>query len=207
MLTDHLRQSPFVAILRGLRPDEAIEVAAALHDAGFRIIEVPLNSPDPLASIERIAQKLGSDCLVGAGTVTDPADVARIRDAGGRVIVMPHADVAVIRAAKEAGLLCTPGIATPTEGFAALHAGADGLKLFPADAMGPDALRAMRAVFPTETIFIPVGGVTPGSVRAWHAAGASGYGLGSALFKPGFSAAEVGARARDFRTSWAEATS
>ena len=201
MLTDYLRVSPLIAILRGLRPDEALDVAAALHDAGFRIIEVPLNSPDPLASIERIAEKFGGDCLVGAGTVTDPADVARIRDRGGRLVVMPHADIAVIGAAKQAGLLCTPGIATPTEGFAALRAGADGLKLFPADALGPDALRAMRAVFPPDARFIPVGGVTPENVPAWHAAGAAGYGLGSALFKPGFSAADVGVRARAFAAS------
>ena len=139
---------PLVAILRGLVPDEAEAVGAALVGAGFRLIEVPLNSPDPFASIGKLARALGPEVVVGAGTVLDPADVGRLEEAGGRLVVMPHGDPEVIRAAKAAGLACLPGVATPTEGFAALKAGAAALKLFPAEVMGPATLTAWRAVFP-----------------------------------------------------------
>ena len=152
---------PLVAILRGVTPAEVVGIGRALVGAGFSIIEVPLNSPEPIESIRRLVADLGPDTLVGAGTVTTPADVETVVAAGGRVIVMPHADVAVIRAAKAAGIACTPGVCTPTEGYAALAAGADALKLFPAELITPTVLRAMKPIFPRGTRFLPVGGVTP----------------------------------------------
>ncbi|MCQ8278197.1 2-dehydro-3-deoxy-6-phosphogalactonate aldolase [Acetobacteraceae bacterium KSS8] len=202
MLAEHLLSSPFVAILRGLTPAEAIPVAEAIIAAGLRIIEVPLNSPEPFESIRILAERFGDSCLIGAGTVIDPGAVEQVRAAGGRVIVMPHGDPAVIRAAKRAGMLCTPGISTPTEGFAALAAGADALKLFPAEALGPDVLKAMRAVFPRETMFLPVGGIVPGNVAGFVKAGAAGFGLGSGLYAPGRDAAEIGRRAAEYQAAW-----
>ena len=205
MLTDYLSQSPYVAILRGLSPDEAIPVAAALVDAGMRVIEVPLNSPDPFRSIRLLADRFGDTCLIGAGTVTSVEAVQAVHEAGGRVLVMPHADTAVIRAAKALGMVCTPGIATPTEGYAALAAGADGLKLFPAELVGPAVLRAFRAVFPPDTLFMPVGGITPDTVQPFVAAGAAGFGLGSGLYVPGRPAEEVGRRAIAYAEAWTRA--
>jgi 2-dehydro-3-deoxyphosphogalactonate aldolase len=193
---------PLVAILRGLVPDEAESVGTTLVEAGFSLIEVPLNSPDPFASIAKLAKGLPPEVVVGAGTVLDPTDVQRLQEAGGRVVVMPHGDPEVIRAAAAAGLACLPGVATPTEGFAALKAGAVALKLFPADVMGPTTLTAWRAVFPKTTRFLPVGGITPETMGPWRAAGAAGFGLGSALFKPGMTAGEVGRRARAFVGAW-----
>src|ERR1700759_1261054 len=148
---------PLVAILRGLTPDESVDISRALVDAGFRMLEVPLNSPQPFESIRRMADALGSDYLVGAGTVLDPANVRNVADAGGRLIVMPHADTAVIRAAKDAALYCVPGVATPTEALAALAAGADALKLFPAEQASPAGLKAWRAVLPRDLAVLPVG--------------------------------------------------
>lgn len=197
-MNTYLSPLPLIAILRGLRPDEAIAVGQSLYAAGLRCIEVPLNSPDPLTSIERLRQALPDDCLLGAGTVMQPEQVATVKAAGGRLIVMPHGDPAVIRAAKAAGLYCTPGVATPTEGFAALAAGADALKLFPAEQLGPAVLKAWRAVFPASVLFIPVGGITPDNLSAYWHAGAAGFGLGSALYQAGLSAAAVGQRAAAF---------
>jgi len=193
---------PLVAILRGVRPEEAVAIGAALVEQRFALIEVPLNSPDPLNNIARLADAFGDTALIGAGTVLDPADVARIADAGGRLIVMPHSDTAVIRAAKQAGLACVPGFATPTEAFSALSAGADALKLFPAEANPPAVLKAMRAVLPADVPVLPVGGITPDGMAAYRAAGAAGFGLGSALYKPGLGAAEVGRNASAFRTAF-----
>lgn len=201
-LRRRLAELPLVAILRGLRPDEAVAVGASLVEAGFRILEVPLNSPEPFASVEALAGELGGTALVGAGTVIDAADVGRVRDAGGRLVVMPHGDPEVIRTAKAAGLACTPGVATPTEAFAALRAGADALKLFPAETLGPATLKAWAAVLPSGTPLLPVGGITPESMTAWHATGAVGFGLGGALYRPGASPAEVGERARAFVAAW-----
>jgi 2-dehydro-3-deoxyphosphogalactonate aldolase len=197
-----LERAPLIAILRGIRPAEAVTIGCELADAGFGIIEVPLNSPQPLESIRRLADALAPRCLIGAGTVTDPASVAAIAAAGGQLIVMPHADAAVIRAAKAAGLYCTPGVATPTEGFAALASGADALKVFPADQLGAKALKAWRSVFPEQTAFIPVGGITPPTMRPFIEAGARGFGLGTALYTPGATAATVGANARAFVAAW-----
>lgn len=194
---------PLIAILRGVRPEEILPIAAALVAEGFRIIEVPLNSPDPVESIRRLSAAF-PDVLTGAGTVIDPARVADVAAAGGRIIVTPHGDPAVIRAAKAAGMFCAPGIATPTEGFAALAAGADALKLFPAEAASPGVLRAMRSVFPAGTAFLPVGGITPEGMAPWRAAGAAGFGLGSALYRPGMDAGAVRAAARAFAAAWGE---
>jgi 2-dehydro-3-deoxyphosphogalactonate aldolase len=193
---------PLVAILRGLRPEEAEEIGAALYAAGFRLIEVPLNSPDPFDSIARLARTLPADAVLGAGTVLETADVARVRDAGGQLIVMPHADVDVIRTAKAAGMYCVPGVATPTEAFAARKAGADALKLFPAELITPSIVRAMRAVLPASLRLLPVGGITPHNMGEFRAAGVAGFGLGSALYKPGMDAATVAANAKAFVDAW-----
>jgi 2-dehydro-3-deoxyphosphogalactonate aldolase len=201
-MREHLTQMPLIAILRGITPEEAVPVGLALAEAGFRIIEVPLNSPQPLQSIERLVRELDTRCLVGAGTVMGAAQVDAVAQAGGRLIVMPHGDEAVIRAAKARGLYCAPGIATPTEGFAALAAGADALKLFPAELLTPAVLKALRAVFPSEVLFVPVGGITPQNLAAYAAAGADGFGLGSALYRPGAAAPAVAARARAFVSAW-----
>jgi 2-dehydro-3-deoxyphosphogalactonate aldolase len=203
MIARYLERLPLVAILRGVTPDEVVPIGHALVDAGFAVIEVPLNSPQPLASIRRLREALERDVLVGAGTVTGAAQVTQVADAGGGLVVMPHADLAVVRAAKDAGLYCTPGIATPTEGFAALASGADALKLFPAELLSPRVLRAMRSVFPAETRFLPVGGITPASMREFVEAGAAGFGLGSALYRPGNGADAVAAKARAFVEAWA----
>lgn len=193
---------PLVAILRGVEPDEAAAIGVALVAEGFAIVEVPLNSPQPLVSIARLADSLGNDVLVGAGTVRDPADVARVAAAGGRLIVMPHSDARVIAEAKRRDLYCVPGVATPTEAFAALDAGADGLKLFPAEALPPPVLKAWRAVLPKDVPLLPVGGIAPETMAPYVSAGASGFGLGSALYKPGMTAETVTTNARAFVTAW-----
>lgn len=202
MLESALQQLPLVAILRGIKPDEVEAVADALYAEGFRVIEVPLNSPQALDSIGRLARRMPEDALIGAGTVLSADAVRDVQIAGGRVIVMPHADVAVIRVAKARGLACIPGVATPTEAFAALQAGADAVKLFPAELITPPVVKAMRAVLPRELRLLPVGGVTPETMAVYRQAGAAGFGLGSALYAPGMAAAEVGQRARAFVQAW-----
>ena len=184
-LADCLKPLPLVAVLRGISPPEVAEVADALTGAGFRILEVTLNSPRPLDSIRALAARCGTAALVGAGTVIDPDDVAKVREAGGRLIVMPHADVAVIREAKRQGLVCIPGVSTPTEAFAALAAGADALKMFPAEALPPAALKAWRAVLPRDALVFAVGGMRPDNLAPYWEAGADGFGTGSHLYKPG----------------------
>jgi 2-dehydro-3-deoxyphosphogalactonate aldolase len=196
------RALPLIAILRGIEPAESANVALALHGAGFRLIEIPLNSPDPFDSIERVRRALPADALVGAGTVLRAHDIQSLATAGGELVVMPHADTAVIRAARAAGLACVPGAATPTEAFAALEAGADALKLFPAELISPAALKAMRAVLPKALRLLPVGGITPDKMRGYVSAGASGFGLGSALYVPGATPARVTERARHFVDEW-----
>ena len=190
-LADFLTPLPLVAVLRGISPPEVPGVADALTSAGFRVLEVTLNSPDPYDSIRALTARCGATCLVGAGTVIDPSDVARVREAGGRLVVMPHADVEVIREAKRQGMVCVPGVATPTEAFAALAAGADGLKMFPAEALPPAALRAWRAVLPKPTLVFAVGGMRPDNLLPYWEAGADGFGTGSNLYKPGAPAAGV----------------
>jgi 2-dehydro-3-deoxyphosphogalactonate aldolase len=193
---------PLVAILRGLRPEEAVDIGRVLIDAGFRVLEVPLNSPEPVESIRRLVDAFGDRALIGAGTVLDPARVHDVAAVGGRLIVMPHANVEVTRTAKRAGLYCVPGVATPTEAFAALAAGADALKLFPAEQIGPAALKAWLAVLPPGTAVLPVGGVTPDAMAPWLAAGAAGFGIGSALYAPRRPASDVAAHARAFADAW-----
>ena len=190
-LRSYLVPLPLIAVLRGITLPEVPAVAAALAGEGFRMLEVPLNSPGPFDSIRALAAAFGESCLVGAGTVLAPDDVARVRAAGGRLIVMPHADTAIIREAKRLGLVCVPGVATPTEAFAALAAGADGLKMFPADQLPPGALRAWRAVLPRDTLVFPVGGIRADNMADYWAAGADGFGTGSNLYRPGADAESV----------------
>ncbi len=193
---------PLVAILRGLEPERAVAVAETLLAAGLRILEVPLNSPRPFDSIQAIAERFGAQTLIGAGTVLGVAEVERLHAAGGRLMVAPNCDPEVIAAAKARGLVALPGVATPSEGFAALRAGADGLKLFPGEQLGAAALRAWKAIFPAGTPLLPVGGVDTDNLAAWRAAGASGAGIGSALFKPGKPLEAIGADARAFIAAW-----
>jgi 2-dehydro-3-deoxyphosphogalactonate aldolase len=201
-LSDYLADLPLVAILRGLRPELAEETGHALVDAGFRIIEVPLNSPEPLRSIGTLARAMPESVLVGAGTVLDPGSADRVSEAGGRLVVMPHVDVQVIRRAKELGMICTPGVATPTEAFAALKAGADAIKIFPAEGIPPHVVKVWRAVLPADAIVLPVGGIKPESMSAYVASGANGFGLGSALFVPTMPVDEVARNARRFADAW-----
>lgn len=191
-----LNACPIAAILRGVTTDEIDAIGDALVEAGITVIEVPLNSPKPFVSIERLAVRHGGHALVGAGTVLEVADVARVAAAGGRLIVAPNFDPAVVRAAKAAQLGALPGVMTPSEGFAARKAGADGLKLFPAEVIPPAVFKAWRAVFPADTLLLAVGGVTVDNLKSYAEAGASGFGIGSALYRPGRSAAETGRLAR-----------
>ena len=191
-----LKRSPLIAILRGVKPSEVEAICAALEEAGIVIVEVPLNSPEPLKSIETLAQRFGDRMIIGAGTLTRVSEVASVASAGGRLIVTPHADISIVRAAKEAKLIAVPGFFNPTEAFALLQAGADGIKLFPADVLGPNMLKSMRAVLPNDAIVIPVGGMGVAQIPVWLNAGAQGFGLGSSLYKPGDSPTAVKTRAK-----------
>ena len=187
---------PIIAILRGITPAEAVPACAALIDAGITSIEVPLNSPDPFASIGQMAREFGGRALIGAGTVLNVADVARVQEVGGRLIVSPNCDPEVIRATAAAGMESWPGVMTPTECFAALKAGATGLKIFPGSLLGPDGLKAIRAVLPPGTRVYAVGGAGPDNFAAWIKASADGFGIGTALYSPGRSVEEISERAR-----------
>jgi 2-dehydro-3-deoxyphosphogalactonate aldolase len=194
-LTSWLQKSPLIAILRGVEPGEVVGIAEDLIAAGILIVEVPLNSPEPLESIRRLAAACGARALVGAGTVMRADEVDAIAAAGGKLIVTPHAEAAVVRRAKERGLLAVPGFFSPSEAFAMIEAGADGLKLFPAEAASPKVLGALRAVLPRTMPVLPVGGIDAAAIPAWLKAGASGFGIGSALYKPGLDRAAVAAKA------------
>ena len=198
LLHRYLDQCPLVAIIRGVTPGEAEAIGEAIQDGGIRIVEVPLNSPDPLRSIERLAKKFGDELLIGAGTVLDPADVARVRDVGGRIIVAPDTNLDVIKAAASQKMVASPGFFTPSEGFAAIRAGATALKLFPAEAASPKVLSAQLAVLPKDVPVLVVGGVKPDTMRPWLDAGAAGFGLGGGLYRPGQSASETLDKARSY---------
>lgn len=204
LLQDH---PPIVAILRGVRPDEVVEVAGALTAAGVRMIEAPLNSPDPLNSIARLCAAFGDVALCGAGTVLDAAAVEAVAERGAKLVVAPNTDPGVIRRAVELGLTVMPGFVTPTEAFAALQAGAQVLKLFPAGSLGPGHLRAIREVLPPALPIFAVGGVGAGNLAEWMQAGAAGAGVGGEIFRPGYSPAEVGRRAAAVVQAWKAATS
>lgn len=204
--TTAFARCPLVAILRGVRPDEVEPIGDALVEAGFTLIEVPMNSPDPLGSIGRLARRLEGKALVGAGTVLTPDQVDAVQQAGGQLIISPNSNLSVIARSAEAGLISMPGYFTPTEAFAAVQAGASALKLFPAEAATPTVLKAQRAVLPKELPVLAVGGINPGNMGPWVAAGADGFGLGSALYKPGATAAQVREAAQAFMQGWKAAT-
>lgn len=189
---------PLIAILRGVKPEEVEDIGNALVEAGFTLIEVPMNSPDPLDSIARLARRFEGRAVIGAGTVLTEGQVEQVRAAGGTMIISPNANTRVIAASAEAGMVSLPGVVTPTEAFAAIEAGATALKLFPAEGSSPQVLKAMRAVLPKDMRLLPVGGIAPDNMGPWRDAGAAGFGLGSALYKPGFTTADVGARAKAF---------
>jgi 2-dehydro-3-deoxyphosphogalactonate aldolase len=197
-LNRYLAECPLVAIIRGVTPGEAAAVGDALFEEGIRIIEVPLNSPDPLASIRVLADRLGDKALIGAGTVLDPADVERVHEAGGRLIVSPNTYTPVIEATVRLGMVSSPGYFTPSEAFEALRAGAHVLKFFPAEAATPAVVKGQRAVLPKDVPLLVVGGIRPDNMRPWLEAGANGFGLGSGIYKPGQSPAEVRAQARAY---------
>ena len=198
-LNQHLAECPLVAIIRGVTPGEAVAIGEALHAEGIRIIEIPLNSPvEPLESIRLLAGALGERALIGAGTVLDPADVGRVAEAGGKLIVSPNTYAPVIEAAAAAGMVSAPGYFTPSEAFEALRAGATALKLFPAEVGSPALVKGQRAVLPAHVPLLVVGGVTPDNMRAYLDAGANGFGLGSGVYKPGQTPEQVAAQARAY---------
>lgn len=196
---------PLIAILRGITPSEAVDAASALIEAGIDQIEVPLNSPDPFDSIGAMVAAHGSDALIGAGTVLNVEQVDQVKEVGGELVVSPNCAPDVIRRTRELGMQSWPGVFTPTDCFAALDAGANGLKIFPASLVGADGLKAIRAVLPAETKVFAVGGAGPENFGAWLAAGADGFGLGSALYKPGRTIAELSSRATDIVAAYDEA--
>ncbi|HSV34779.1 MAG TPA: 2-dehydro-3-deoxy-6-phosphogalactonate aldolase [Ramlibacter sp.] len=200
--TTALQSSPLVAILRGVAPSEVQAIGQVLVTGGWTLIEVPLNSPHPLESISTLVQAFPA-ALIGAGTVLTPAQVREVHATGGRLVIAPNFNADVVREAVGLGMACVPGVATATEAFAALNAGAAGLKLFPAEMIPPAAVKALRAVLPAETRLLPVGGISPGNIAAYRAAGANGFGLGSALYKPGMSADQVRQNAMAFQDAWA----
>ncbi|WP_052362672.1 2-dehydro-3-deoxy-6-phosphogalactonate aldolase [Falsirhodobacter sp. alg1] len=194
-----------VAILRGLTPAEAVDIGAALVGAGITRIEVPMNSPNPLDSIAALQARFGDRAAIGAGTVLTVAQVSQVAETGARLIVSPNCNVEVIRASKTRGMESFPGVMTPTEAFAAIDAGADALKLFPGDLIGPIGLRAMKAVLPPDMPLYAVGGVTPANMADWLGAGATGFGIGSSIYKPGDSAEVVAGKAEALVAAWKNA--
>jgi 2-dehydro-3-deoxyphosphogalactonate aldolase len=195
---DAFRQMPIIAILRGVRPSEAVAIAEAVLESGIRVIEIPLNSPDPLTSIRHVAEELAGRAVVGAGTVLSEAEVDRVADVGGRIIVSPNMDPQVIRKTKARGLMSAPGVMTPSEAFAALAAGADVLKMFPGEFFSLPVIRSMAAVLPKTSVLVLVGGVTPDMISAFCGSPVAGFGVGSSIYKPGVTAADVKVNAAKF---------
>ena len=193
-----LKESPLIAILRGITPAEVIEISEVLVNKNFKIIEIPLNSPDPIKSIEMLVSHFKDEVIIGAGTVTDLTSIKLIAEAGARLSVMPNGSIRIVKAAKASGLITIPGVFTPTEAFAMIESGADALKLFPAEGAPPMVLKAMKAVLPTAIPILPVGGITPDKMTEYQKAGANGFGLGSALYKPGMTVDEVAQNADAF---------
>ena len=198
VLNKWLEELPLIAILRGIHPDECLEIGQGLFQIGFRLIEIPLNSPEPFKSIRKLSLKLKGSAIVGAGTILQKNQLELLSDSGGQLAVMPHTDLELIRKAKTLNLLCIPGVSTPTEALAALNAGADALKVFPSEMIVPKVLKAWKAILPKETLLIPVGGILPNSMESYIFAGANGFGLGSALYRPGLVVEDVLANAEDF---------
>ena len=193
-----IEKHPLIAILRGIKPTEVVDVAEILIEKDFKIIEIPLNSPDPIRSIELLTHYFENHAIIGAGTVLDEASIRSIAEAGAKLVVMPNGNGAVVRAAKDRGLIAIPGIATPSEAFAMIEAGADALKLFPAEGIPPSVLKAMKAVLPSTVPILPVGGITPEKMNDYLKAGAIGFGLGSALYKPGMTLRDIRKNAEAF---------
>ena len=193
-----IEKHPLIAILRGIKPTEVVDVAEILIEKDFKIIEIPLNSPDPIRSIELLTHYFENHAIIGAGTVVDEASIRSIAEAGAKLVVMPNGNGIVVKAAKDRGLIAIPGIATPSEAFAMIEAGADALKLFPAEGIPPSVLRAMKAVLPSTVPILPVGGITPEKMNDYLKAGAIGFGLGSALYKPGMTLRDIRKNAEAF---------
>jgi 2-dehydro-3-deoxyphosphogalactonate aldolase len=197
-----LKSLPLIAILRGIRPEECIDIGCELFEIGFRIIEIPLNSPDAFKSIEKLVLKLKDKALIGAGTITNIKQLQLLSDVGGKLAVMPHTDLKIIRKAKMLNFVCFPGVASPSEALAALNSGADGLKVFPAELITPKVLKSWKAILPEKTMLFPVGGIIPESMESYILAGATGFGLGSALYRPGQSVLDVGLMGKIFIKNW-----
>ncbi len=201
-LTEVFKRFPFIAILRGIRPEESLDMAEALVESGFGILEIPLNSPQPLESIRRLSAYYRDSVIIGAGTVTTSDQVKAVHQAGGRIVLSPHCNPQVIEQTRACGMIAMPGIATPTEAFSALAAGADALKLFPAELITPAVMQAMAAILPPGCPLVPVGGIDEHNWQQYFRKGASGFGLGSSLYRRGASAEETRLRARVFQASW-----
>ena len=197
-----LKSLPLIAILRGIRPEECIDIGCELFEIGFRIIEIPLNSPDAFKSIEKLVLKLKDKALIGGGTITNIKQLQLLSDVGGKLAVMPHTDLKLIRKAKMLNFVCFPGVASPSEALAALNSGADGLKVFPAELITPKVLKSWKAILPEKTMLFPVGGIIPESMESYILAGATGFGLGSALYRPGQSVLDVGLMGKIFIKNW-----
>jgi 2-dehydro-3-deoxyphosphogalactonate aldolase len=197
-----IKKLPLIAILRGIRPEECLEIGCKLFDVGFRIIEIPLNSPEAFKSIEKLALKLKEEAIIGAGTIFNIKQLQLLSDAGGQLAVMPHIDLKIVAMAKKLNLICFPGVASPTEALSAIEAGADGLKIFPAEMITPKILKSWKVILPENTMLFPVGGIEPESIESYVLAGATGFGIGSALYKPGKSVLEIVKIGRQFIKNW-----
>ena len=197
-----IKKLPLIAILRGVRPEECLEIGYELFNIGFRIIEVPLNSPEAFKSIEKLVLKLKEEVIIGAGTIFNIKQLQALFDAGGKLAVMPHVDIKIIELAKKLDIICFPGVSTPTEALSALNAGADGLKIFPAEMITPKILKSWKVILPDNTMLFPVGGIKPESLESYFLAGATGFGIGSALYHPGKSVLEIVKTGKAFKKVW-----